>query len=63
MAAHKAEEVLTSMALPVDLSQRDKLIKAAQVSGRLGAVSSFAWRQTADGVSTGLSGDGCDDSA
>ena len=32
MAAVKAEEVLTAMALPVDLSQRDQLIKAAQTS-------------------------------
>jgi T-complex protein 1 subunit delta len=32
LAAIKAEEVLTSMALPVDLAQRDQLIKAAQTS-------------------------------
>ena len=32
MAAAKAHEVLLSMAIPVDLSQRDQLIKAAQTS-------------------------------
>lgn len=32
MAAIKAEEVLTEMAIPVDLTQRDQLIKAAQTS-------------------------------
>ena len=32
MAAIQAEKVLTSVAIPVDLSQRDQLIKAAQTS-------------------------------
>ena len=32
MAAIQAEKVLTSIAIPVDLSQRDQLIKAAQTS-------------------------------
>ena len=32
MAAIKAEEILSSIAIPVDLSQRDQLIKAAQTS-------------------------------
>ena len=32
MAANRAEQVLTSIAIPVDLTQRDQLIKAAQTS-------------------------------
>ena len=32
MAATKAEEVLTSVSVPVDLTQREQLLKAAQTS-------------------------------
>lgn len=41
-AALKAEEILNSMAIPVDLTNRNKLIKAAQVRSILSALQSLS---------------------